>query len=216
MDKQYRVVVFDWEGTLGDTLGQILNCVAEQAEKLGFGELDTHLARQVVDLGLVNASRRLFPHLTTHQHEALLLAVQQSMATKHADVYLLPGARQIVERVHAKNIGLAIASNKSQQGLQRALHQTCLDTFFQVTCTADQFPSKPSPQMLQEIMKVFHVEANELLMVGDSTIDMQMATNVGADGVAVNFYNLSVDSLLEAGALVVFDDFDSLATYLNV
>ena len=63
MGKPYRLVVFDWEGTLGDTLGQILNTVANEARRLQFGVLDEQLARQSVELGLVLAMKKTFPHV---------------------------------------------------------------------------------------------------------------------------------------------------------
>lgn len=216
MNKQYRLAVFDWEGTLSDTLGQILNCVAQEAQRLQFGNLDEDLARQYVDLGLVNAIRKLFPHLDGNQHQQLLSAVQQSMLSKHADVYLLPGARDIVQRLAAQGVQLAIATNKSHAGLQRALQQTGLTTYFTVTRTAGQLAAKPDPEMLEEILQECMVSADETIMIGDSVNDVQMAKSLHVDAIGVNFYHQQNESLLAAGALAVFHDFDEVARFLNL
>lgn len=60
MNKPYHLVIFDWEGTVGDTLGQILYTVADVAKTLGFGEVDPYQARKYVDLGLVQAVKSSF------------------------------------------------------------------------------------------------------------------------------------------------------------
>jgi phosphoglycolate phosphatase len=216
MSKRYRLVVFDWEGTLSDTLGQVLNCVAVEARRLSFGELNEEIARQSVELGLVNAIKKVFPDLTLWQHEQLLNAVQQSLMSKHSDVYLIPGAMELVRRIHQTGIDLAIATNKGQQALQRALHRTGLDEFFTVTRSAGQTAPKPSTEMLDEIVQAFMIPVEDALMIGDSITDMEMAKNFGMDAIGVNFYHQASESLLAAGALQVFDDYQKVADFLQL
>lgn len=216
MGRPYRLVVFDWEGTLGDTLGQIFNSVATEARRLQFGELNEQLARQSVELGLVMAVKKAFPHLSEEQQEELLLAVHHSLVSRTADVHLIPGAREIAERLHSAGIDLAIASNKGQQSLQRVLHACELDNLFKVTRSAGQAPPKPCPQMLEEIMAEFDASAEETLMVGDSVYDMEMAKSLGVDAVGVDFYHQQEAALRAAGALDVFDDYKFLAEFLQL
>jgi phosphoglycolate phosphatase len=216
MVKAYRLVVFDWEGTLSDTLGQILNSIAREAKQLQFGELDERLARQSIELGLAMAVKKSFPHLHEQQQEQLLLAVHQSLISRSADVYLIPGARAIAERLHRAGIALAIASNKGQQSLQRVLHACELDKLFKVTRSAGQTPAKPCPKMLEEILAEFDASAKEALMVGDSVNDIEMARSIGVDVVGVDFYHQQGAALRDAGALEVFDDYQRFAEYLQL
>lgn len=216
MSKRYRLVVFDWEGTLSDTLGQVLNCVAVEARKLNFGELDRELARQSVELGLVNAIKKVFPDLSLNQYEQLLDAVQQSLHTRHSDVYLIPGAMEIVERMQGEQIDLAIATNKGQQSLHRALVHSGLEKYFKVTRSAGQCPPKPSPQMLEEILEEFGISVDDALMIGDSVTDIEMARKINMDAIGVNFYNKQPEILLSAGAMEVFSDYKMLADYLGL
>jgi len=216
MSKRYRLVVFDWEGTLSDTLGQILNCVAVEARRLNFGELNEELARQSVELGLVNAIKKVFPHLNMQQHQQLLSAVQQSLMSKHSHVYLIPGAKKIVEALQNAGVDLAIATNKGQQGLARSLHHCGLEQYFKVTRTAGQTAPKPAPQMLEEIIEVFGATVEETIMIGDSVTDMEMAKAIGVDAVGVDFYHQHPDALLGAGALKVFDDYKQFAEFLQL
>lgn len=216
MGKPYRLVVFDWEGTLGDILGQILNSVSTEAKRLQFGELDEQLARQSVGLGLVLALKKSFPHLNEEQQEQLLLAVHQSLVSRTTEVYLIPGAREIAERLQRADIDLGIATNKGHQSLQRVLQASGLDQLFKVTRSAGQTPAKPCPQMLQEIMDSYGVNAKETLMVGDSVSDIEMAKSIAVDAIGVDFYHQQEAALLNAGALAVFDDYQQLAEYLQL
>lgn len=216
MNRPYHLVVFDWEGTLGDTLGQILNTVAVEAKRLQFGELDERLVRQYVELGLAMAVKKIFPHLTPRQHEQLLQAVQFSLARNPMDNCLFPGAKHILGQIQQAGIALAIATNKGHLSLQRALLDTGLEDYFTMTRSAGQAPAKPCPQMLEEIMDGCGVTASQTLMVGDSVVDMDMARRVGVDAVGVDFYHQQEANLRAAGALDVFDDYQQLAEYVGI
>lgn len=216
MSNRYDLVVFDWEGTLSDTLGQVLNCVAEEARRLNFGELDEDVARQSVELGLVNAVKKVFPDLSLHQYEQLLEAVQLSLMSRHGDVYLIPGAQDIVLRLHEAGILMAVASNKGSQSLQRAMHQTGLDNYIRLSRGAGTFPPKPSPDMVEDLLLQVAIPVERTLMIGDSAIDMEMASSIGMDAIGVNFYHKDPAELLAAGASQVFDDYRLLADYLRL
>ena len=216
MKKPYRLVVFDWEGTLGDTLGHVLNTLGTQARRLQFGELDDQTARQHVALGLTRAAKKLFPHLSLHQHEQLLLAVQQELSTSSPGDLIFSGSKRIIQQMQRAGMDLAIATNRGQQSLHRALQESGLDEFFKVTRAAGQSPPKPCPQMLEEIMDVFDVPPSETLMIGDSLSDIEMAQLAGVDAIGVDFYHQQGPELIAAGALAVFDDYARLADYLDL
>ncbi len=216
MKKPYRLVVFDWEGTLGDTLGHVLSTLAIEARRLQLGELDVREARRYVMLGLVKAIKKLFPDLNLYQQEQLLQSVQRVLYTTSSDEYLFPGAREIVQQMQQVGLDIAIATNRGSQSLKRALQESRLDEFFKVTRSAGQAPPKPCPQMLQEIMDVFGAHASETLMIGDSMTDIEMAMLAGVDAIGVDFYHQHGTELIQAGALDVFDDYTKLAHYLEL
>jgi phosphoglycolate phosphatase len=216
MSKLYQLVVFDWEGTISDTLGMILHTVSREALHLGFGEIDPYQARKYVDLGLVRALQKLFPHLSLTQQEQLVQAVQRAMVSRPAEVCLLPGVREFIQQLHEEQVELAIATNKSHNTLVRALQSTGLDAFFKVTRSAGQVPAKPCPQMLEEIIAVFGQTPEHTLMIGDSTMDIEMAQNTKVNAVGVDFYHQNEADLKAAGALAVFDDYQHVAQFLKL
>lgn len=216
MSNPYQLIVFDWEGTISDTLGLILHTVVIEAHNLGFGDVDPYQARQYVDLGLAQALRKLFPHLYLTQHEQLIQAVQRAMITRPSEVCLIPGAREIIQALHDANVDLAIASNKGQHSLARALQSTGLDKFFKVTRCAGQVTAKPAPQMLEEIMDEFGQQPDTTLMIGDAVTDIEMARNTNVTAIGVDFYHQNKDMLIAAGALEVFDDYQFVAQFLKL
>jgi phosphoglycolate phosphatase len=216
MSMPYRLVVFDWEGTLGDPLGHVHHAIQVEAAHLGLGVYNADDARQFVSLGLDKAVRKIFPDLSLHQYERLLLGVQQALITNHASVYLFPGAREVIEQLHRAGVSLAIATNRGAAALERALQAAKLETFFRVTRAASQVPAKPHPQMLEEILDVFGCAPTDALMVGDSAADIEMACALQVPSVGVDFYNQHRSALEEAGAGHVFNNFIQLAAYLEL
>lgn len=216
MNMPYRLVVFDWEGTLGDALGPILSAVAVEAKALNMGEVDLEEARDYVGFGLVKAVQKLFPQAPMHQHEKLLTAIQIALVKNAANACLFPGAQALLERLSNAGILLAIATNRSQQSLERALLSAGIGHYFITTRTASQVPQKPCPQMLEEIIDDVSVSSKETLMVGDSLTDIEMARFINVDAVGMDFYHQQSDALLLQGALEVFDDYKKLAAFIGL
>lgn len=215
MSRPYQLVVFDWEGTLGDTLGHVIHTIALVSKRLQLGAFDEHLARQSVGLGLSLAIKKLFPMLLLHQYEQLLQALQEELTNHPSEVCLFPGAEGMLQEIAKAGIHLAIATNKGAHSLQRALQASGLLAYFQVTRAAGQVEPKPSPQMIEEIMATFEVAPSETLMVGDSLTDLEMARRAGVEAVGVDFYHQQAALLLAEGALAVFDDYRQLTKYIQ-
>ncbi|KTD22641.1 HAD-IA family hydrolase [Legionella londiniensis] len=215
---KYQLAVFDWEGTLADTLGQILIILATEAKRLDMGAIDEYSARQSLQFGLVVAIKKLFPDAAREKQALLLEATQKALALRTTDAYLMPGAAELLARMKKAGMDLAIATNKGHSSLQRALKGSGLQSFFSITRSAGQAPAKPCPQMLEEIMACLGVMPRETIMIGDSASDMEMAQKAGVDAVGVDFYDQSDQNkeLREAGALHVFNSYEQLADFLQV
>ncbi len=216
MSNHYDLVVFDWEGTIADTLGAVFHTVAVEADLLGFGTFEPEEARKYVDLGLERALIKAYPHLSAKEHEQLIYAVHRSMHTRSLEVFLIPGVREFIHQLQDAHINMAVATNKGHQSLARALQTTGLDEFIKITRSAGQVPAKPHPQMLEEIMDEMGGHAATTLMVGDSVTDIEMAKSIHVNAIGVDFYHQQEAALKAAGALAVFDDYKLLADYLHL
>lgn len=214
----YQLIVFDWEGTLGDELGRIIQVVHSEAERMGLGSVNEARIRHYFSLGWELAIKKLFPDASLPQQEALLQLAQKAFSTRHHDVYLFPKAKELLQKLHEANIPMAIASNKGLSSLQRDLQQAGLEPFFSIVRTASTCLAKPCPQMLAEIIDYCGTEAAKTLVVGDAVTDIEMARSLAVDAVGVNFYHQPghANDLLTAGALAVFEGYDELAHFLGM
>lgn len=215
MVKPYALVVFDWEGTLGDTLGQILHLVSAAAQSLGLAKPAPKKAMACAGYSLVTAIQKLYPSLTTEQQQALLNEVQHGLKQRHDQTFLFPGVKEMLAALFAQGIDLAIATNKGDRSLQRALEQTGLQSYFLVTRSAGQTAMKPCPQMLQEILEFSGHEAKDTLMVGDSSTDIEMAQRLSIDAIAVDFYGQHHDQLINSGAISVFERYEDVIAFIT-
>tara|TARA_Y100000588_G_scaffold273609_1_gene289504 strand:- start:425 stop:1090 length:666 start_codon:yes stop_codon:yes gene_type:complete len=218
MNNAYRLVVFDWEGTLGDTLGKLIAFLKVESKKMDLPLVDEHLARTYLYQGLNIALKKIFPSITVEQEKELGQKLVLCHAKKSKSVYLIPGARKIVEAIYQNGYDVAIATNKSAASLLKDLTDSGLAKFITTTCSASQAPAKPCPQMLEEIMAFCGVAASETLMIGDTTSDIIMANQLGVDSFGVNFYHQAheIQRLLDEGAKKVFEDYRDLARTLQL
>ncbi|PJD93329.1 MAG: HAD family hydrolase [Legionella sp.] len=216
MLNRYKLVVFDWEGTLAEnSLGYLLNGLSVAAERLHLSGFDLQTARQLAPLGLATAVKKLFPQAPVYQQEEVLREAQKILAESSTAVQLVPGAEDTVLWLFEAGMHLGIATNKGAQGLARVLQVSGLEAYFPITRSASDAPSKPCPQMLEEIMAAFDVTTVQTLMVGDSISDIEMAASIGVHSIGMDFFHTEEHALRAAGALHVFDNYHDLRQYIK-
>jgi phosphoglycolate phosphatase len=100
---------------------------------------------------------------------------------------LFEGAREMLHELSAEGYFLAVATGKSRVGLNRALDTVGLMSLFDATRCADETFSKPHPAMLQELTRELGQDMKRTVMIGDTTHDLQMASNAGAAAIGVHY-----------------------------
>jgi phosphoglycolate phosphatase len=200
------IVIFDWDGTLCDSIEHIVSAMREAAVELGMEPPPAEDVRDIVGLGLPQALARLFPATDDAGRGELALAYSRHFASpQRAPARLFEGAMDTLEGLRARGIELAVATGKSRRGLDRVLDSMGLADFFEATRCADEALSKPHPRMLHEIMAARGKSAEEALMVGDSEYDMAMAEQAGVRSVAVSFGVHGSDRLAAYRPLAIID-----------
>lgn len=184
----YRAVIFDWDGTLVDSLDHIAASLAAAARDCELPERSTHELRDIIGLGLVEALQKLYPGITVDTMAALREAYGQhffkAVATPQS---LYAGIAEVLEALIAAKPALAVATGKSRRGLDKALVSTGLGSHFRLTRCADETRSKPHPLMLEEIIGELGIEPGEAVMIGDTVYDMDMAQRIGMPAVGVTW-----------------------------
>lgn len=207
-----ELVIFDWDGTLIDSAGEIVSAMQGAIAKLGFPQRSYEQISRLIGLGLVEAFDRLFPELGEEALEQLVDHYRQLFGTTPR-VYgtPFPGAETLLDGLHQDGFTLAVATGKSRRGLDRALEHTGWSSRFALSRCADETASKPDPLMLDQILTHAAVEPGCAVMIGDTTYDMEMARRAGVPAIGVAWGVHEVDELRDAGAHAVASSPEELA-----
>lgn len=215
MGRNYRLVVFDWDGTLLDSASAIVACMQAAAIDLGLHPPDEKTARQVIGLGLHDALSQALPGVPSDEYKRIAERYRHHYLSQDHELSLFSGAHELVEELHESGCLLGVATGKSRLGLNRALEASGLKGFFHATRCADECSSKPAPDMLLEIMDELGAAPDRTLMVGDTTHDLQMARNAGVGALAVGYGAHPREALQAERPLGLFDEFAQLTEWLR-
>ena len=213
---RYRLLVFDWDGTLADSAAIIVEALQRACADLELPVPDDAAARYVIGLGLNDALRHVAPTLLREDYPKLSARYRVHYLNRDPEIPLFAGAEAMLATLEARGHLLAIATGKSRRGLDRALEQAGIGRHFVATRCADEGLPKPDPDMLLHLMKHLGAAPAETLMIGDTTHDLLLAANAGVDAVGVAYGAHPADSLLEERSLAVVESVGDLAHWLSV
>ena len=183
----FDLIAFDWDGTLFDSTAIITRCIQEAVRDVG-GTVPTHeAASYVIGLGLKQALAHAAPDVPPEKYALLGERYQHHYALHVSDLNLFDGVIDMLHALKARGHRLAVATGKSRRGLDESLKSAALKGLFDASRTADETAGKPQPKMLNELLAQFAVPAERLLMIGDTTHDLQMAVNAGCPSVGVSY-----------------------------
>lgn len=213
---KYDLLVFDWDGTLMDSVARIVACTQAAARDLGLPVPDFEEAKQIIGLGLQPAMARLFAITDEEQVQRVAASYRHHfLGDEPTPEALFPGIEKLLDRLENQGYLMAVATGKSRRGLDHVLDKTGLRQRFVTTRCADETFSKPHPQMLEQIMAFAGVDARRTLMIGDTEYDMQMACNAGAHALGVSYGVHGRDHLVSHGAMACVDSVAELGRWLD-
>lgn len=211
----WRLLVFDWDGTLMDSAGHIVAAVRAACADTDLPVPEPDAVRHVIGLSLQKAFLAFLPEAGDDDFERFMDAYRRRFwqESLHGQA-LFPGAREVLAQLRQAGYLLAVATGKGTQGLRRALDDENLRRLFDITRCAEETASKPDPRMLREILDELGLEAAAGLMIGDTSYDMEMAANAGMGRLAVT-YGAHGRELLEMHRPLGFlDDIRDLPAWL--
>lgn len=202
-----KLAVFDCDGTLVD--GQASICAAMDAAfaQAGLPLADHREVRRIVGLSLPHAIRNLAPDadpaIQSHAVEAYKAAYREARLEGRIEEPLYAGIADLLERLNAAGWALAVATGKSDRGLQACLSGHGLIDMFVSLQTADRHPSKPHPAMLEAALFEAGAQPADAVMIGDTTFDMDMAKAANVRAIGVDWGYHPPAELVEAGAAAI-------------
>ena len=214
MPKQFDLLIFDWDGTLMDSAGVIVDSIQRACEDIGLPAPSERASRQIIGLGLIQALQALLPDLPADAYPQLVERYRHHYLGRDAEIPLFAGVSQGIGDLHASGFQLAVATGKSRVGLERALAASGLGAWFAATRCADQTHSKPHPAMVLELIDELDADPARTLVIGDTSHDLLMASNAGVASLGVTYGAHEADDLVPHGPLALVDSFAEVHAWL--
>ncbi|ENV45508.1 HAD-IA family hydrolase [Acinetobacter schindleri] len=212
MNSPVKLVIFDWDGTLFDSVGQIVASLQFAAQQFNQPLTDAD-AKSIIGLGLPEVAQRLFPAVP-ELHVDILQAYSEHYVANSVEDAWFEGVSEMLYALKDQGIKLAVATGKSRKGLDRVLKQTNSLELFHATRAASETRSKPDPLMLAEILAETGIHAHEAIMVGDTSYDLEMALNIVMPSVGVSYGVHTSETLAKFNPLSIVNDVSSLHEFL--
>ncbi|ENU37555.1 hypothetical protein F970_02445 [Acinetobacter sp. CIP 102082] len=213
MRQNVELVIFDWDGTLFDSVGQIVASLQHAAQQFE-QPLSNDAAKSIIGLGLPEVMQILFPQVPHLQQDILQCYADHYVANSKGDVWF-NGVAELLADLKQQGLKLAVATGKSRKGLDRVLGQTNSHDIFDITRAASETRSKPDPLMLKEIISEMDVAVDRAIMVGDTSYDLEMAQNLNMPRIGVSYGVHSVETLQRYQPLTIADNVQQLHDYLQ-
>ncbi|MCF1431494.1 MAG: HAD-IA family hydrolase [Shewanella sp.] len=205
-DSSYELVIFDWDGTLMDSVPKILACVKGLSVEYGLDVPSDNVIRSIIGYSLEEALLRLFGE----QVKVDIPRFVEGYRRHYVELDSTPspifeGVVSLLETLSAQGHQLAVATGKGREGLNRLMIESELGGYFAASRCADEALSKPNPLMLEQLLNELNVPVSRALMVGDTLMDLEMANNIGMDAVGVSYGAFTVEQLQSASPKAIID-----------
>ncbi|MHA7819257.1 MAG: HAD-IA family hydrolase [Erythrobacter sp.] len=214
-----KLAVFDCDGTLVDGQADVLWAMNHAFEKARLSPPEPNEVRRLVGLSLPVAIRELAPDEDSEIQRALTEFYKSSFRARREEGLLseplYDGIEDLLRDLYGAGWNLAVATGKSDRGLAACLSGHGLTELFVSLQTADRHPSKPHPAMLEAALFEAGAMAEDAVMIGDTTFDMQMAVAARVHPIGVEWGYHGADELRSGGAASVARDVAALKEQLE-
>ncbi len=216
---KYDIVIFDLDGTLLNTIGDLAASVDYVMRSRNLPEHTDAEYRQMVGGGIKRLVERALPEALAANEEYVDECVTQFRRyyVDNIDRHTVPyeGMCELLRDLQRTGVKLAVASNKFQHGTDRLVSKFFSDIdFVAVEGNREGAPLKPDPQIVTGILSRAGIAPERAVMIGDSGIDIRTAQAAGIDSIGVAWGFRFAEELYEAGAERVVSQVEELREYL--
>ena len=214
-----KLVIFDLDGTLLDTIADLASATNYALAQLGYPTHDTDAIRTFVGNGINKLFERALP--ANEQTEENVIRMRAHFVpyydAHNADLSCpYPGIEVLLQSLQEKGIEIAVASNKYQEATTKLVkHYFPTIQFAEVLGQRENIPVKPHPTIVFDILNKTGIDKKEVLYVGDSGVDMQTAQNAEVDAIGVTWGFRSRTELETFHPLGIIDKAEELMDYIN-
>ena len=218
MERDIKLVIFDFDGTLADTKENIILTFQMTMKELGVEIKSRQECAATIGLTLEDAFKVLYPGMAAEKY--ILLRDTYRRIFKENRKILVPGlfpeVMETLEELRCRGYLMSIASSRQSPSLQSFLEDMKIAHLFEYAVGGDNVEHpKPAPDAVLQILRHYNLSAEEAFVVGDMPFDINMATNAGVKSCGVTWGNADAAQLKESGANYIIDKMSQLLEILN-
>ena len=199
-----KAIVFDLDGTLADSSHCIVVSMHLVAKQMNLQPVTDSAIEDLIGKPLSVMFPTLYNTTPTQTEEAIGRYRIEYVRLTKTEEQLFDGVIPMLKALKAQGYKLAIATGKNQEGAENASARQGLTPYFDsIHGILPGTPGKPDPAVLIRAMKALSVSAEECVMIGDTTYDMQLAQAVGVEAIGVEWGVHSRNKLEACGVSVM-------------
>ena len=208
-----KLIILDFDGTLGDTRGNIVTTMRQTLKQLGYPEASEDAIAATIGVPLEAGFDQLLPGLSPTE-TATCAATYRAIFEKNRKIMipnLFPHVKETLNTLHERGYVLTVASSRLSASLKGFLQDMGIAPYISYVLGADNVDkAKPDPEPVLKTLREMGYSATDALIVGDMPVDILMGSRAGAQTCAVTYGNASRSALAAAGATYIIDDFAEL------
>ena len=213
---KYKAVLYDMDGTVLDTLGDLVNAVNHTLEHFNMPTRSENQIMGFLGNGAKNLITQAAPEGTAPEFVEEMLAFYLPWYNSHCTILTAPypGIIELMQTLKAAGVKQAVISNKQDSAVKPLAAQYFPGLLESALGESETVKKKPNPDAVLAALKELGVDKSEAIYVGDSEVDVQTAINADMACAAVSYGFRSVEELEAAGAKMIFHSVQELSDYL--
>ena len=211
-NKPVRLIIFDFDGTIGDSRGLITRTMLETIDRLGLEKRTEEECARTIGLPLAECFSSMIPMTDEKAEECARVYTEICLRNSvPGAVPAFPNVVETIRNLHSQGYILTIATNRSRQTLTAFLNDMQLADCFRLLVGVDDVQQKkPNAEPALKILDTFGLKANQALIVGDTESDIVMGKNAGIRTCGVTYGTGTEEDLKKSGADFIINDFSEL------
>lgn len=213
---KYKAVLFDMDGTVLDTLGDLAAAVNHTLREFSMPERSIAEVAAALSNGAAYLIAHTVPAGTPKELTDKVLAAYAPYYDAHCDILTGPydGIVPLMEKLRDRGVKLAVISNKQDTAVKPLAEKYFPGLLEIAVGESAEVRRKPNPDAVLAALRHIGVEREDAIYVGDTEVDLQTARNAGMECASVDWGFRTREQLVEIGAEHIFDTVQELEEYL--
>lgn len=212
---KYKYIIFDLDGTLSDSKEGITKSVQYALGKVGIIEENLEDLEHFVGPPMVEQYMKTYGMDKEKAFETLGYYRERYTPIGIYETKAYPGVKEILDALKENDYKIGMATSKPEGMAEEVAKFLKIYEYFDIICGADlKGPRQSKADVLNKLFENSSFVKEQSVLVGDTHYDIEGANEVGIDSVGVNWGMGTKEEMMTAGAVEVFDEYESLIEYL--